>query len=356
MAIAAAARDRSYIRASSLGGFATFIEARNGDPLALVERAGIDPQALRAPDMLISFTRKGVLLENAAHELAVPALGLEWALAIPAHFPNAGPLLLLREATATVGEWAERSMRYWRLQTNAVVPELVHEEDLDAVAIRLSSPWPQPLPRQQMEYILGKIVRLARAALPEGGCDPVRVRFRHEKPQETAMHDLLFRCPVEFGAGQDEVVFLASTLGLPVSGHAKGLETLADAFLRQRIGLLQRYVPGVSTSTALAIRTVLGADLCSKEFIAMALGSNPRKLQRLLAREGATYEDILDTVRKDMACQLLADAAAPIATIAGMLDFATPAALTLAVRRWTGMTPSAYRQVMRGGAQPGPSA
>lgn len=356
MALAAAARDRSYIRASSLSGFAAFIESRNGDPTALLERAGIDPRAPGAPDMLISFARQGALLENAARDLGIPALGLEWALAIPPHFPNAGPTLLLKETTATFGEWVERSMRYWRLQTNAVIPQLVQDRDAGVVAIRLSPQWPQPAPRQQMEHILGKIVRLARAALADGAWNPVRVRFRHEAPEETATHDLLFRCPVEFAAGQDEIVLLAGTLARPLGGQANVLEALADEFLRHRIGLLQRYVPCVSTSTALAIRTVLGAGLCSKEFIALALGSSPRKLQRLLAREGTTYEDILDSVRKDMACQLLADATAPIAAIAGMLDFASPAALTLAVRRWTGMTPSGYRQVMGPAAEAGSAA
>lgn len=161
------------------------------------------------------------------------------------------------------------------------------------------------------------------------------------------MHDLLFRCPVEFGACHDEIWFHPEVLARPLSRQADLLETLAEEFLRQRIGLLPRYIPSLSTSTALAIQTVLGAGVCSKEFIALALGSSPQKLQRLLAREGTTYEDVLDSVRREMACQLLADSTAPIAAIGGMLDFATDAALTLAVRRWTGMTPSGYRQTMR---------
>lgn len=106
---------------------------------------------------------------------------------------------------------------------------------------------------------------------------------------------------------------------------------------------MPRYHPSVSTSTSLAVKAVLGVGICSKEFIARALRSSPRKLQRLLAREGTTYDEILDAVRRDMAGQLLADTTAPISTIAAMLEFASAAALTLAVRRWTGMTPSAYR-------------
>lgn len=347
MAIAAEVRDSSYLRAGALAGFGEFVAARGGDPAGMLRRAGIDPRALGTPDMLVSFARTGALLEAAAQELDIASFGLEWALAIPAHFPNAGPMLLLKETTATFGEWLEQAIRYWRFQTNAVVPALVPDNDPDAVALRLAPCGAEPAPRQQMEHIAGKIVRVMRAALMEGEANPVRVRFRHPQPADTAVHDLLFRCPLAFGAGEDAILFSRALLARPVAGRARALEAIADEFLRHRIGLLPRYTPGVATSTALAIKTVLGAGICSKELIARALGSSPRKLQRLLAREGTTYEDVLDAVRREMACRLLADATAPIAAIGGMLDFASAAALTLAVRRWTGMTPSGYRASAR---------
>lgn len=108
MAIAGDVHDRSSIRSSVLSGFAEFVESRNGNPIDLIEQVRIDPRALGAPDMLVSFTRVGMLLEHAARKLGIAALGLEWALGIPAHFPNLGPTLLLKEATATFEEWIER--------------------------------------------------------------------------------------------------------------------------------------------------------------------------------------------------------------------------------------------------------
>ena len=147
----------------------------------------------------------------------------------------------------------------------------------------------------------------------------------------------------QFGAERDEIVFPRDILLRPVIGRAGETETIANEFLRDRIALLSRYRPSVTTSATLAIKTVLGAGLCSKDFIARALGCSPRQLQRLLLAEGTTYEDLLDRVRREVGCALLARSGAPIAAIGRMLDFASPAAMTLAVRRWTGMTPSDYR-------------
>lgn len=347
MVVSGDGHDRSYIRSKALYGFAEFVEARNGNPLDLLEPAGIAPRALDDPDMLVSFIGAGRLLEHAARKLGIAAFGLEWALSIPAHFPNAGPLLLLREATMTFGEWAERSMQYWRAQTNAITPLVVPKPGSGLVAIRISPRWPRSASRQQIEHILGTILRLTRAAVASGELNPVQVCFRHQRPEATDAHDLLFRCPVEFGAGHDEMWFPAETFRRPMCTEAEVLETLTEDFLRQRISSLPRYIPSASTSTKLAIQTLLGAGICSKEFVALALASSPQKLQRHLAREGTSYEDILDSIRRELACEFLANSIASISAIGGMLDFTTDAALTLAMRRWTGMTPRDFRRAAR---------
>lgn len=336
------AGDDTFIRAGILSGFAEFARARGTDPVAMLARAGIDPAQMDVPDALVSFRAYGALLEMMAEETGRASLGLEWALDVPAHFPNAGPMLLLAGTTPTFGEWASRAAAYWRLHTNAFSPRVIDDGAGDII-VRFDKNGALPAPRQQMENIFAVAVRLARSVLADDEIAPVAVRFRHGPPQDTTLHETIFRCPLEFAAHHNEIAIERGTLARPLPCHAAATEAITDAFIRHRIAMLARYTPCVSTSTALAIKTVLGADICSKDFIARALGASPRKLQRLLAREGATYEDILDDVRRETACQLLTKTAIPISAIAGMLDFASAAALTLAVKRWTGMTPSAYR-------------
>lgn len=342
----ARAGDNSFIRANILSGFAELVQARGADPVAMLERAGIDPALLAAPDTLVSFRAYGALLEMTAEKTGRACLGLEWALDTPAHFPNSGPMLLLAGTTPTFGEWLGRMAAYWRLHTDALFPRVV-DDGVGDIILRFDKKGALPARRQQMEHILGITVRIGRTVLANDKAAPVTVRFRHGRPHDTAIHEALFRCPLEFAANHDEIVLPRCVLELSLESHAAATEEITDAFIRHRIAMLPQYTPAVSTSTALAVKTVLGAGICSKEFISRALGASPRKLQRLLALEGATYEDVLDGVRRETACQLLAETAIPISTIAGMLDFASAAALTLAVRRWTGMTPSGYRASMQ---------
>lgn len=356
MTVLPGASSDAYIRACTLSGFADVAKAKGADPVAMLERAGIDPNVMSAPETLISFIREGDLLEMAAGELGTESFGLEWALSVPPHFPNAGPMLLLKETAATFGEWIWRSTGYWRLGTSGVVPQIADDHLSGVAALRIASGRPAAIPRQQIEYLFGMAVRLTRAVLADDAADPIQVRFVHPAPQDIALHEGIFRCPLVFEADANEILFERTILMRPLHGDATSLAETMDQFLRYWIGLLPRYRPSVSTSTALAIKAVLGAGICSKEFIARALRGSPRKLQRLLTQEGATYEDILDGVRKEMAERLLADTAAPISTIAGMLEFASAAAMTLAVRRWTGMTPSAYRASLQSAADQMPAA
>jgi len=339
------ASDSPYIRACVLSGFAELAKSKGGDPADMLTRAGIDPDVLCAPKMLIAFENFAVLLDLASRELDAPSFGLEWAMSIPPHFPNAGPMLILREGAATVNEWLGRWTDYWRPEVSGVTLAMAVDEFSGIATLRLAPRRGTAMSRQLVEYIFGAIIRLARAVLPDSEINPVGVRFSHAGSQDTDLHDRFFRCPIEFGAAHHEIVFDGAILAGPLRDNAAPLAPIMDRFLRYRIGLLSRYNPSVSMSTALAIRVVLGADVCSKDFIARSLRNSPRKLQRLLAQEGTTYEDILDAVRKCTAGQLLTQTSAPISTIARMLEFASPAAMTLAVRRWTGMTPSAFRAI-----------
>jgi AraC-like DNA-binding protein len=58
----------------------------------------------------------------------------------------------------------------------------------------------------------------------------------------------------------------------------------------------------------------------------------------------SSFSHILETVRENMARNFLAESEAPIARIAGLLDYSTTAPFSLAFKRWTGKTPLEFRK------------
>lgn len=67
-----------------------------------------------------------------------------------------------------------------------------------------------------------------------------------------------------------------------------------------------------------------------------------RTLIRQLAREGARYQTLLDSVRTERACWLLTQSKLSTQAVSERLGFADPSNFSRTFRRWTGMTPSQF--------------
>ena len=89
------------------------------------------------------------------------------------------------------------------------------------------------------------------------------------------------------------------------------------------------------------------------EHAAAALGLSVRTLQRRLAGVGLCFEDMVRTMRLDMAADLLERTNAKVLDIALDLGYSDHAHFTRAFRGWTGLPPLEYRRRHR--AAPNPS-
>jgi AraC-like DNA-binding protein len=73
------------------------------------------------------------------------------------------------------------------------------------------------------------------------------------------------------------------------------------------------------------------------------LGFSPRNLQRKLKTVHLSFARILDDMRAQAARYYLHDPGVPVGEIADMVGFSEAGSFTRAFRRWTGITPTAYR-------------
>jgi AraC-like DNA-binding protein len=333
-----------YIRATQLIGFQELVDAAGGDALTLLADAKIEAKALSEPDSLISYRAFGNLIEIASKELSRPSLGLEWTLATPDHFPNLGPLAMLAHFTSTIQEWIDTSLQYWAYHTDAFKLEQHADKATGHAALRYCTDSYAFPSRQLTEMVLGNTCRLARTVTGHATLYPSLMRFQHSKPQDVSCHERVFHCPIEFGAEHDEIIVEPKFLQYPTNGNFKLFKPLVGYYIKSRIQRMPIYDQSMTTTVALAIPSVIGTGKCNIEFISESFGLTPKKLQRLLATEGTTFSQILETVRGNMARQFLVESEAPVARIAGLLDYSTTAPFSLAFKRWTGKTPIEFRK------------
>jgi AraC-like DNA-binding protein len=81
--------------------------------------------------------------------------------------------------------------------------------------------------------------------------------------------------------------------------------------------------------------------------VAPLLRVSPRTLKRKLAREGATFSELLERVRTERAKVLLRSAELTLEEVADRLGYSSFPNFARAFRRWTGETPASHRRAAR---------
>ncbi|EIC21573.1 helix-turn-helix transcriptional regulator [Thiorhodovibrio frisius] len=77
--------------------------------------------------------------------------------------------------------------------------------------------------------------------------------------------------------------------------------------------------------------------------VARLFALHRRTLNRRLKAHGTSFKILIEEARYDVARQLLRDTSLPIADIAASLDYADASAFTRAFKRWSGVSPGAWR-------------
>lgn len=180
---------------------------------------------------------------------------------------------------------------------------------------------------------------------------PDAVLLPRKRPPDIRPYRDWFAAPLHFDSILAGMVFEERCLSQPIADADPLLHTL----LRENASLaMGRQDPLLHGDVRRTIRLLLLNQRCSREDVARSLGLHPRTLGRRLQAAGATFQQLLDESRADLAQQLLRDTRITIARIAATLGYRDPTIFTRAFTRWTGRTPSAFRAALHGGSRAPP--
>ncbi|MNR09368.1 Urease operon transcriptional activator [compost metagenome] len=144
------------------------------------------------------------------------------------------------------------------------------------------------------------------------------------------------------GAGRTEIEFAASWLRLPVVQDLAALKT----FLRsapQWLVIRFRNQHGLAATVYQRLRSSQYGQWPTLLAMAQEQGLSPTTFRRQLEREGRSFQEIKDEVRRAMAFERLRETGLSIAEIAEQTGFQEPSAFHRAFKKWTGESPGSYR-------------
>lgn len=315
--------------------------AAEGVPAAQVlAGSGIDEASLLDAATRVSVRQLLAAHGNAQRLSRDPALALRTGARIRiTHFGMYGYALL---ASATPRQAIDFAIRYRALASPLIGLAFALDGDEavwsfdDVLGLGTGS----DLFRFIFELQLGTQMSLHRDLLG-AALSPTRVRASYAAPPHAARYGELLGCPVDFDAGANELRFdarwLDHSLAFANPITAAVVQQTCDQLLAE-----MRSAAGVAGRLAALLLQSPGRfpDI---DGAATQLRMTPRTLRRRLTGEGTSFQQVLDTVRRQLAIDYLQRTGMSVDDIASALGFSDSANFRHAFKRWTGRTAGSYR-------------
>lgn len=309
----------------------------------LERRCGIQSDDLKNPDIRISFAKYSALMRAGKELCNDPALAL--------HFGEAADpceisiVATIAAASTSMIDAIAQLNRYSRL----VVDADTAGADRFQIVRDDAGPWlvdarlhPNAFP-ELTESTFARMVSSAR----RHGYAPfaTAVQVTHAEPSYRGEYDRIFSAPVSFGSNRNALLLDESLLSegiAPQPRYVFGvLSEHADALLRSL-----EESKSVRGRVESLLMPILHKGEARINAIAREMGVSRWTLSRRLKTEGATFEQVLDDLRRKMAHHYLSGKKVSISETAYLLGFSDPAAFSRAFKRWTGMSPKGARSQM----------
>lgn len=243
-------------------------------------------------------------------------------------------------ASATVGDALVRLARY----AGVVIAGLQGHCDRtpNSIAIHFeSTPTPRGLARHAREYALAHALECIRDE-SEHFIAVQSLWFAHARPRDVRpiLHHF-GATDLEFGMKDSGFSLSDVDAQRPLRGHDARLLATVEATAETE------YIASAEARTLQSLVAVQVERLlpeASIQAVAGALHMTPRTLQRRLDEEAARFSDVADRVRERAARRLLVGSDRGLPQIAEDIGFGDVATFGRAFKRWTGISPGAYRR------------
>jgi AraC-like DNA-binding protein len=160
--------------------------------------------------------------------------------------------------------------------------------------------------------------------------------------RNAGMYESHFGCRTEFDRSHNAIVFARSDVDRPFLTHNPELFATIAPQLEAELKEAR-----ASKATADRVKAILKPSLAGRrpgiEDVARAMGTSPRTLQRKLAEEGATFQQVLQAARRELARHYLLHSSLELNETAYLLGYEDAHSFFRAFHEWEGAPPGEWR-------------
>ncbi|WP_321844017.1 AraC family transcriptional regulator [Paraburkholderia bannensis] len=336
-------RQRSLVamqEATTIAGYCTAIartlQASGIDSERIFRSVGLPTHTVNGPMIRLSAATLTRLYRACVEATNNPYFGLSVARHI--HISHLHALGYALAASSTLLDFCRRLERHFRLVSQAATVRVIEEGD--TIAVRATDIRIEVCGETEDAFV-GFLVQTMRL-LYKPGFNPLSVAFHRPMPREgDEPYRALLRAPISFSNPATTLTFDRYELMQPLGGACPELAQVNDNIANQYLARLDR--SDVVTGVTQKIIELLPSGDCSREKVAEALCVSPATLQVRLAQRGTNFLQIMDDTRRELACNYIQQRTSSVTEIAFLLGFTSTSNFARAFKRWTGSTPTQFR-------------
>ncbi|HZO51064.1 MAG TPA: AraC family transcriptional regulator [Bryobacteraceae bacterium] len=314
-------------------------------PEAVLAHAGLPGDLLRQPRIMV-LTEEFFAIWRAISEVSRdPAIGLKLGSVDPAEVYD--PISIATLCARSFGDSLERMARYKQL---TCPEEIVLRRRASECTVQFRWLLAQDAePALLVDLCFAWVLSIARRGIGE----PIApLRLELDRPaRNRQIFEKFFGCGIRFDARHNAIVFRTEDLHRPYRTYnAEMLSMLAPALeeeLNRRVA-----VESLPDRVRGSVRRRLAGQRPSVRDVARDLNMSARTLQRRLLESGLSFQQVVESARRELARHYLVHSPLEIGETAYLLGYGDANSFVRAFHEWEGVPPAHWREAQRGKSIP----
>jgi AraC-like DNA-binding protein len=305
-------------------------------PADVLRHAGLPTGLFDQEKILVSTAELFALYRGLSEASRDPAIGLK--LGTEHRVERYDPVAIAAVSARSFRDALHRLGRYKVL----TCPEALHLAERGDEC-RVQFRWllaQEPEPPLLVDLCFAWVVGIARRGT-DGLINPRRLEFQAATGNRE-MYEAHFGCPAKFDARENTIVFAKADLDRPFLTHNADLfATVAPQLEKELKQALSSKAIGEQVKATL--KRLLAGQRPGIEDVARELGTSSRTLQRRLAEVGATFQQLMQEARRELARHYLQHSSLELNETAYLLGYEDAHSFFRAFHDWEGSSPGEWR-------------
>jgi len=316
------------------------LEKHHIDPVSVFKKVRLNPALMYQPGARHPLDKVADLWKEMANRIKDPCFGLTSAECWhPSNFGTLGYAMLVSTSLRMA---LERLIRFHRVIEDIDFGEIHEDKSAGTLTFTISNIKGTSFSPAREDAALVWLMSILRMNYQDE-LAAVSVNFTHPAPVCSGEYYNFFKSPVQFDSS-------IASLSLSLEAAEQILPSANEELAAFNDHLMTDYLADLDEKDILTqVKRIIVEHLPSGdatvEVVASELYYSSRNFQRTLQQEGTTFTSLLTECRMELATQYVKDNKVDLTDLAFLLGFSELSTFSRSFKRWTGKSPSQYRNV-----------